>query len=267
MEKLQAAIERARAQREGIAPPVRGTKPAPVRTAAWDALTPLETSPRHLRKHRVFVDPQDREAGSFDILRTKILQQCKENGWKRIVVTSPTKSCGKTTTCANLATSFARQSDRRVVLIDLDMRRPELGRVFGIQGEHGFGHVLGGTAEFETQAVRLGPNVAISANIAPSPNPSKLILQDQTPQILDRIEATYQPDLMILDTPPVLVTDDTIAILKHVDCALIVIAAETTTTDQVDRCEKEVAEHANVLGVVLNKCLYGNDSYGYDYAY
>ncbi|MBT8476615.1 MAG: CpsD/CapB family tyrosine-protein kinase [Alphaproteobacteria bacterium] len=269
MEKLQAAIEKAREQRKTTTKAgateraTRGT----ATPANWDALEMISTRASAMMKKRVFEDTQSQEASYFDLLRTKILQQCREHGWRRVVVTSPTKACGKTTICANLAASFSRQTDRRMMLIDLDMRRPELSKVFGHRAEHSFSDVLSQKVAFADQAVRLSENVAISMNQTPAPNPSKLILQDSTGGIIDQIEREYAPDIMIFDTPPVLVTDDTLAFLKHADCALIVAAAETTTTDQIDKCEKEVAENANVMGVVLNKCLYNDEAYGYDYKY
>jgi Mrp family chromosome partitioning ATPase len=74
---------------------------------------------------------------------------------------------------------------------------------------------------------------------------------------------------MIFDLPPVLVSDDTRAFLKDVDCALIVARAGATSAAQIDTCEREVAEQTNVLGVVLNQCRhiedtdYGYEKYGY----
>ena len=70
--------------------------------------------------------------------------------------------------------------------------------------------------------------------------------------MIDRIEARYKPDVMIFDLPSVLVNDDTRAFLKNVDCALIVVRANQTRYSQFDTCEREIAEHTNVLGVVLN---------------
>lgn len=270
MEKLQAAIEKARAQRQNTVRPAQpggAQRTASGESPSWDALTPLEVKPAALRKKRVFIETQTQESSYFDLLRTKVLQQCRENGWRRVVVTSPSKSCGKTTICANLAASFSRQADRRMVLIDLDMRRPELAKIMGHRAEHSFSDVLEGRVPFAEQAVRLGANVAISMNQAPAPNPSKLIMQDSTAAIIEQIEREYQPDIMIFDTPPALATDDTLAFLKNVDCALIAVAAEMTTTEQLDNCEKEIAENTNVMGVVLNKCLYGDQSFGYDYKY
>ena len=68
------------------------------------------------------------------------------------------------------------------------------------------------------------------------------------------IEGQFDPDIMIFDLPPMLVTDDARAFLKNVDCALIVARAEQTKISQLDVCEREVGEHTNVLGVVLNNC-------------
>jgi len=72
---------------------------------------------------------------------------------------------------------------------------------------------------------------------------------------------------MIFDTPPLLVSDDTLGFLDQVDCVLLVAEAEATTIDEIDNCEQELAARSNVLGVVLNKCRYMGKGYGYDYDY
>ncbi|MEM9475463.1 MAG: CpsD/CapB family tyrosine-protein kinase [Pseudomonadota bacterium] len=266
MEKLQAAIEKAREQRERM---VRSKSQVSSAAGpdAWAGLTAFEPRAADLNRSRIFMEGQTTEASYFDVLRTKILQQCKDNGWRRVLITSPTKSCGKTTICANLAASMTRQTDRHMMLFDMDMRRPYMAKAFGHRGEYSVSDVLEGTVTFGDQAVRLSENVALSMNQAPAANPSKLLLSDNTPRIIDRIERDYAPDLMLFDTPPLLATDDTLALLKVVDCALIIAAAEMTTTDQLDITEKEAAEHTNVMGVVLNKCLYTEKEYGYEYKY
>jgi Mrp family chromosome partitioning ATPase len=72
---------------------------------------------------------------------------------------------------------------------------------------------------------------------------------------------------MLFDMPPLLVNDDTIGFLRHVDCAMVVAAAEHTSVKEIDECERELASHTNVLGVVLNKCRFTGRKYGYDYYY
>jgi len=89
-------------------------------------------------------------------------------------------------------------------------------------------------------------------------DPARLLLAEETAEILQDIEATYQPDIMIFDLPSVLVNDDTRAFLKNVDCALIVIRANATRYGQFDTCEREIAEQTNVLGVALNAYMSAN---------
>ncbi len=265
MEKLQAAIERARAKRDDSPIPRRERAERAALDGNWDRIPEMEVDKAKLLKNLVFVDANGPEASAHDILRTKVLQLCRENNWRRVVVTSPTKACGKTTTVANLATSFARQADRKTLVFDCDFRRPSMAEKFGQTSGQSFSEVLDGEIDFAEQARRISSNVAVAVNFAPATNPSKLIMQDRTSEMLDAIEARYKPDLMIFDVPPILGTDDTLAFLKNVDCALLVAAAEKTTINEVDNCEKELAEQTSVMGTVLNMCHFTEDAYGYGY--
>ena len=220
-----------------------------------------------MMRARIFTEPSMREAVQFDRLRTKVLQQCRENGWRRILLTSATRGCGKTTTCLNLAASFNRQKDRRLMLLEFDMRRPEMSRLLRHRLKAGLGDVLDHRVAFEDQAVRFGENVIIAMNRGPHPNPAQSILADSTAEMLDQIEARYAPDYMLFDTPPLLAADDTTALMRLVDCVILMASAERTTTAQIDAMEKEVAEQTNVLGVVLNACRYTDENYEVGYAY
>ena len=277
MERLQAALEKARAQREGreptgrpvvkgqvSAPPPSAAKPAS-EPGAWESIPVGQWDRAHLAKNRVVAFGGGVEANAVDMLRTRVVQLMRQNGWKRVAVTSPDKSAGKSTTCCNLLASFSRQADRRTILFDLDLRRPAIANILGHKGEDNFSAVLEGRIPFEKQAVRFTETSAVSMNYRPERNPSELLLSDRTEQVLAQIEKTFQPDLMIFDMPPMLVTDDTLAFLKNVDCAIIVAGAESTTIDQIDICEKEIAGQTNVLGVVLNKCRHMEQGHGYDY--
>ena len=83
-------------------------------------------------------------------------------------------------------------------------------------------------------------------------DPTRLLLAEETAEVINQIEADYKPDLMIFDLPSMLVNDDSRAFLKNVDCALIVVRSNVTKYGQFDVCEREIAEQTNVLGVVLN---------------
>ena len=78
---------------------------------------------------------------------------------------------------------------------------------------------------------------------------------------VDRGEAYRAARLRISE----LVSDDVMGFMGQVDAVLLVAAAETTTTKEIDACERELAGQTNVMGVVLNKCRYANEGYGYDY--
>lgn len=273
MEKLQAAIEKARIKRRtrspGAVAGLRGEPRAvaPVVSEAWAALRPIVLDQPKAQRRRLVSFFGGRDAGPYDMLRTKVLHLMRTNGWKRLAVTSPNSGCGKTTTSVNLGISLGRQLDLRTMVFDLDMRRPSMGKVLSLTGHDNFSDVLSGKVEFAKQAVRLNDNVSFGVNFTAAHNPAELLHNPQSIETISQIEATYQPDLMIFDMPPMLASDDNVAFLKNVDCALLVAAAESTTIEQVDMCERELSELTNVLGIVLNKCRFADANYGYEYGY
>lgn len=267
MERLQTAIEKARARRqstpEHVAAPKVDTSAAAI-NATWGGLAALETNAGKLRKNRLVAFESGPDAGPYDMLRTRILQQAQKNGWRRLAVVSPHAGCGKTTTVANLIFSFSRQRDVRCITLDLDLRRVGLGKVLDQKSKFGMADVLERRVSFTDHALRYGTNVAIGLNNAPAANPAELLQSQQTRDVLAEIETAYQPNLMIFDMPPLMSNDDNYGFLKNVDCALIMAEADQTTIEQIDLAERQVAELTNVMGVVLNKCRYNEGVYGYE---
>ena len=121
MEKLQAALEKAREKRgdghtpTGVSQVAAPNAPVPRAGASaleerWEALPAFDADSRALRKNRVFFEDSNAiEATSFDVLRTKVLLQMEKNGWKRLAVTSAGSGAGKSTVFSNLASSISRQ--------------------------------------------------------------------------------------------------------------------------------------------------------------
>ncbi|MGR3762397.1 CpsD/CapB family tyrosine-protein kinase (plasmid) [Roseobacteraceae bacterium NS-SX3] len=281
MDRLQAAIRKAREERQEVKPPAdlrgrpagegaaeipqtNGTAAAGPE-AAWAALRPLGTDPRQLARSRLVAHHGGPEAAPYDMLRTRMLQQIRANGWRRIALVSPDSGCGKSTTAANLAFSFGRQKDLRTMLLDLDMRRNGLAGYLQQQCKHNMGDVLQGKADFREHGLRHGDNVAFGLNGGPVEDSSEILQSQQALRVLEEIEAAYQPDIVLFDTPPMMARDDSHGFLKNTDCALIIAAAEKTTIDQIDATERQVAELTNVMGIVLNKCRYAGAIHGYDY--
>lgn len=271
MERLQAALEKARASRTGTTPPAGPPNPQPKRQRssrvddAWAAIEHHSVRADKMRGRRIVALAGGRESTAVDVLRTKMLQQMRQNHWRRVAITSPGSACGKTTVAVNLAASMARQSELRTILLDLDMRRPTMDKLLSIRGGASFWDVVEGQTTFAEQAMRLNDNVIVSVNTAPAAEPSELMASSAMRRTIEEIEAVYNPDVLLFDMPPMLVTDDNLAFFDKVDCALLVAAAESTTIQQVDVCERDLATQTSLLGVILNKCRY-MDTSGYDYA-
>jgi protein-tyrosine kinase len=273
MERIQAAISKARTSRQdqhqgaviAHARQVEALAAAPdlSHAAAWEALPAFTPDAKHLERNRIVSYPGGAAAGPYDLMRTKVLQAVKENGWRRIAITSPGAACGKTMTTLNLAFSLARLRDVRTVVIEADLRRPSMARVLGDQSGHLFAEVLAGRAPASEHMVRFGANLAFGTNRGATANAAELLHGPEFAEALDRIEALYQPTVMLFDMAPMLMTDDTIASIGSMDAVLLVAAAEHSTVPEVDRCEQDLAARSNVMGVVLNKCRYLDKSEGY----
>jgi len=264
MERLQTALASARAKRgettaASSAPADRaGPAKTPLGTddagpdAAWAALTPFVPKRKVLTKHLVVTSQASDAATPFDILRTKILLQMRQNNWTRIAITSPMPQSGKTTMACNLTLGMGRQQALRAMLFDMDLGEPSVHQFFEHKPEHSLPAVLTGLTPFADQAVRIGENISVAMTDQPESDPTKIMLANETEQKLHEIEERYKPDIMIFDLPSVLVGDNTRAFLKNVDCALIIARANATKYSQFDACEREVAEYTNVMGTILN---------------
>lgn len=289
MERIQSAIAQARAQRaaaqaaaggataRAIPPPAAGAvPPAPALPplsseelaavmARWTALPGFAPPPAQMARHHIVAFAGGRDATHIDMLRTRVLQAMRTNGWSRVAITSPGPGCGKSTVALNLAFSLGRQADLRTILCELDLRRPTLARTLGLRDRHHVARVLEGIEPFAGNAVRHGTNLAFATQASPARHPAELLHAPAVGTALDRIEADYAPSAMIFDLPPLFSADDALAVMGRMDAALIIAAAGSTTVKEIDRAEQEIAAQTNVMGVVLNKCRFMEKDYGYDY--
>jgi len=272
MERLEAALEKAREQRHtgpkaDSSRKKPGQKPVRASSGAWADLQELKLSTRVARNQRITTQSNNALSGPYDMLRSRALRIMGDNDWKRLAITSPNTACGKTTVTANLAISMARQSDLRILVLDMDMRRPALNKLLSHKDRYNLHDVLVGTAEPQQQFLRLGDNLAFGLNYKPAQNPSELLQSNRTRDRLNEIEAIYEPDIIIFDMPPLIGSDDNVGFMQNVDCGILVGAAGETSITNLDTCEKELSELTNVLGVVLNKCRYLDADSGYQYEY
>ena len=277
MEKLQAAIEIARKKREAelgtpptssaqaaetASPPADAGLPvieAPSDAAGrWQALMPTDLDRSLLVRSRILSQSASQESTPFDVLRTKILYQMRQNGWRRLAITSPLPKSGKTTAAVNLALALGRQPELRSMLFDFDLRAPAVADKLGLPQPPSIAPLLRGERSFADHGRRIGLNLALALSGEAQTDPTRLLMADTTRDTLAQIQTDYAPDIMIFDLPSILIGDDARAFLQHVDCALILARADQTRYGDFDSCEREVGEYTNVLGVVLNAYRYGD---------
>lgn len=257
MERIQSALAKARSARDRKLQSSQpaGARPA-VETGPWIDLAEVLPDPAALARNRIVAQHPGKSAASFDVMRTNLLRALRTNSWTRVAITSPTPGCGKSTVALNLAFSLARLTDKKVLLIELDLRHPSLLGMLGLPPGPQFAATLAEGRLDDTQVRRIGTNLALALNSGPVDSPAELLSAPRTADLIDALEASLRPDIVLFDMSPMLVSDDAIAFLDQVDCALMVAAAEETTASEIDKCGKDLAKRTQVLGVVLNKCRY-----------
>lgn len=227
------------------------------REIAWENLSAFDLdSERILQSRIVTIDRTDPAHAPFDMLRTRVLQNLRQNNWTSVAITSPTPACGKSLVALNLAFSLAHQTDCRTLLIDLDLKRPAIGEMLGVKAPASMEAFLRGDAAAHNLFLRYGDNLAIGTNCQPVQFSAELLQSLEAARILQELQLKLEPDVILFDMPPVLSSDDVTAFLPNVDCAILVAAADRSTFDEVDDCERYLSERTKVLGAVLNRCRY-----------
>lgn len=208
--------------------------------------------------------PQSAVAEAYRALRTSLHVVGVERPLKVIQVTSANAGEGKTTTLANLAVSLARV-ESRVVLVDCDLRRPQLHAFFGVDNVDGFLSLLAGQTTFaqSLQAVPGERNLRLIAAGPPPPNPSELLASRRTGEILRTLSEQF--DYVLVDGPAVLPVTDALVLSGKADGVLLLAAAGKTTRRAFDRAVEMLAQlEAPVIGTVLNQAT-REATYAYPY--
>jgi capsular exopolysaccharide synthesis family protein len=204
-------------------------------------------------------------AERFRTLRSRLYQIAGTRPLRRVVVTSSVPAEGKTFVAANLAQSIVRQPDRRVLLIDADLRASRLHQVLGAPRTPGLADYLRGEAD-EFKVVQKGSeaNLCFIAGGSEVSNPSELLLNDRMKRLLEIVTPIF--DWIIIDTPPALPVHDASMMADLCDGVLFVVRAGSTNHEMAAKASAEF-ENKNLLGVVLNR-VENNEGYGgYYYSY
>jgi protein-tyrosine kinase len=204
-------------------------------------------------------------AERFRTLRSRLYQIAGTRPLKKILVTSSVASEGKTFVAANLAQSIVRQNDRRVLLIDADLRSSRLHLNLGAPATPGLTDYLRGEAnEFAVIQRGLEGNLYFIPGGNPVANPSELLLGERMSNLLKLVTPIF--DWVILDSPPAMPVHDASMLADLCDGVLFVVQAGQTDFEIAEKASSEFRDK-NLLGVVLNRVEQGDSYGGYYYGY
>ncbi|MBQ8164250.1 MAG: CpsD/CapB family tyrosine-protein kinase [Clostridia bacterium] len=208
---------------------------------------------------------------AYKNVRTNLQYALHPINGKVMLVSSALPGEGKSTTSSNLAVTFAQNS--KVLLIDADMRKPVMHKIFGLENSHGLSLFLGG---FEPLAKAIHRDVVPGLDVMTAgtipPNPSELLGSKNMTVFLNKVQEHY--DYIIIDTPPINVVTDAVVLSKKVS-GVVLVARQNSTTIKFLRQTVETLKtvRVRVLGVVLTgvKEKYKpfsrySDGYGYSYS-
>lgn len=183
-----------------------------------------------------------------------------------IMIAGPSPEVGKSFISTNLATIFA-QGDKRVLLIDADMRRGYMHKYFDVDVKPGLSELLSGQADLQkvlhkTQVANLD---VITRGKSPT-NPSKILSSNQFKELLEQLQSQY--DHIIIDTPPVLAVTDGIIISQYTDVNLIVARYAKSQIKELELTVNRFEQAGvKVNGFILNDIQRASAGYGYGYNY
>jgi protein-tyrosine kinase len=201
----------------------------------------------------------------FRTLRSRLYQIAGTRALRRVLITSSLPSEGKTFVATNLVRSIIRQADRRVLLIDADLRAPRLHTALGAPSSPGLSDYLRGEAD-ECAIVQnsVANNLCFIPCGSKVTNPSELLLSDRMKVLLDCVTPAF--DWVILDSPPALPVHDASSLADLCDGVLFVVRAGETDYEAAKKASSEFREK-NLLGVVLNQVEDSEGQGGYYYGH
>ncbi len=192
---------------------------------------------------------------AYKAMRTNLMFSATEPGCKVIGVTSAAPGEGKSTTVINLAITFS-QTGNRVLLIDADMRRPNIKRILNAKESMGLSDVLARLADMGdviTPSEHNGLDILFSGNVPP--NPVELLASEAMDTLIEELKPGY--DYIFIDTPPINVVTDATVITRLLDGIIIIAREGVSRKDEVgEAINKLKFVNAKILGLVLNDKVY-----------
>ncbi len=197
-------------------------------------------------------NPRSPISEAYRTLRTNLEFSSLDKPLKTMVVTSAGPEEGKSTTLANLAVTLA-QAEKKVILVDCDLRRPSQHEIFGVANGVGLTSMVVDEEAFKNPPLQEtpAPNLKLLPSGPLPPNPSELLGSRRMEEIIATLRE--RADLVLFDAPPIIAVTDAAVLASKVDGVLLVIRAGTTKRDHAQRAKALLEKvNARLVGAVLN---------------
>jgi protein-tyrosine kinase len=257
MEYLQQGLERFKQEHGSEGPVPRRSAghshpvPPPI---VYSSTKTVELTDDTMRAQRLITGF---EGGAFvdayKMLRTQVVQQCRQKGWNVLGVTSPTPHAGKTLTAVNLSLALAMDLAYTVLLVDADMRRPGVHEAFGMESCPGLTEYLFDKIPLEQLLIHpgIGRFVFLPGGRAIT-NSAEALASPRMGALVEELKDRYPARLLVFDLPPLLSRADVHGFVPHIDALLLVVEEGRTGSNDVARAMTALKGSVPVLGGVLN---------------
>jgi protein-tyrosine kinase len=248
---------RARALRETVEPQVYNT-------------AEIDFSRLHTRLV-LYTDPHAPGCEQYRTLRTQIFHAAERQPTQVIVLTSAVAGEGKTSTTLNLAWAIAQSKEKRVLVIDSDLRRPSVSSYLGLRGALGLSEVVEDERDVLSCVVQIaGHSLYVLASNREEAHPTELLSRERVGEMLEELRQYF--DYILIDAPPVVPFADARLLANHADAIIMVVRAGLAGHNTIERAIEALPAN-RILGVILNGAdqisevgYYGYYGYGYNYA-
>jgi len=214
------------------------------------------------------VNPLSVETEIFKVLRGKILFPAAGKPPRSIMITSAVPGEGKSFVTANLAVNMAQNIEDHVLLMDCDLRRPTMNRMFGLGRVKGLSDHLANGNELTDLLINTGlGKLSFLPSGTPPRNPSEILSSAKMANLLNELKNRYRDRYLIIESPPPMLAPETGAIAKHVDAIIVVIKFGGTPMDAVEELI-DILGKEKIIGAVVNRFdartskYYGYRKYG-----
>jgi protein-tyrosine kinase len=267
MDRIQRALDLAKVQvQRTAAPPAPAPAPEDSRAerialnrefalGSVESVTRLPVDWVALKEQRVISTHDPQPAGhAYRMLRTQILQRARAHGLGTLGVVSAINGEGKTLTAINLALSLAAEPNQTVMLLDLDLRRPAVARTLGLPIQRGLESWFGG--DEPTKNVCYGiegiERFFVLPTLTPMSGSSEILAGLATRRLFNELKGRDPGRLLIVDLPPILLSDDALMVAPLLDGVVLVVNERRTRREDVVRTV-ELLGNTRIVGTVLNR--------------